>query len=159
MIIQRHLMVAPWDFLIQIKMNFHIKNDAISIMNNNQRLLSWQALIFFMPFWTKRVHFPQLSKLCNGAMPLKSIFNWRNEQKMEVEKNVGSWMRKFSSFLQRIRCASALCNIQSQFNEGWWGGYATRRKRQWPPMMFGKSWTKLMNGHIESWYIIFKHVS
>ena len=25
MIIQRHLMVAPWDFLIQIKMNFHIK--------------------------------------------------------------------------------------------------------------------------------------
>ena len=33
---------------------------------------------------------------------------------MEEEKAVGSWKKEFSSFLQRIRCASALCSTYPQ---------------------------------------------
>lgn len=32
---------------------------------------------------------------------------------MEEEKAVWSWKKEFSSFLQRIRCASALCSINA----------------------------------------------
>ena len=92
-----------------------------------QRFLSWQALIFLCLFWWNESIFLNSSNYVMGGIAPKKHIHWRNEQKMEEEKAVGSWKKSSAPFCNE---SDALLHCVVPTRNPTWGDEGIKLERR-----------------------------